>query len=377
MKIVVDSELLVEALEDASKAFASKSLMPILDCFLIEADSEGLRVTGTDNRTTIQSYIFSKDVRVDINGRIALPKLSLEMMKKLNGDVSIEAKGTTAIIRSRKKEIDMGIFDPEEFPQVPTVDDSEMFEMTGRELKRLFKKATYAADPTGKNAAILSGAHVYIDDGLIGIEATDRHRLAKTEYATEVGKLGGAVIEAKALGDLQKIILDKDNIEFGFSKSTGGEVVHVFARTDRFTFYSRVLEGQFPDVRLMSNVPEGVTRITVERREMLDCLELIYTLAKEDKHNKIILRISQDEMSIRGQGRETGKVSESIVPDSFSGDNLLVALNSKYFMDALKTLEGDKVLLVFTGKVKSIFIQDPDDLKTVHVVQPYRTEDTL
>ncbi|ETT30300.1 DNA polymerase III subunit beta [Paenibacillus sp. FSL R5-192] len=375
MKIVVDSELLVEALEDASKAFASKSLMPILDCFLIEANSEGLKVTGTDTRTTIQSYIFSKDVQVEVNGQIAIPKLLLEMMKKLNGDVSIETKGTTAIIRSRKKEIDMGIFEAEEFPQVPTIDDSELFETTGRELKRLFKKATYAADPTGKNAAILAGAHVYIDDGLIGILATDRHRLAKTEYATDVAKLGGAVIEAKALGDLQKIILDKDNIEFGFSKSAGGEVVHVFARTDRFTFYSRVLEGAFPDVSRMSVVPEGVTKITVDKKELMNCLEMIYTLAKEDKHNKIILNISEDEMSIRGQGKETGKASESIVPLSFSGEDFAVALNSKYFMDAIRALDGDQVTLVCSGKVKPIYILDESDERSVHIVLPYRTEE--
>lgn len=375
MKIVVDSELLVEALEDASKAIASKNIMPILDCFLIEADSEGLKVTGTDTRTTIQSYVFSKDVQVEIDGRIALPKLALEMMKKLNGDVSIETNGTTAIIRSRKKEIDMGVFDPEEFPQVPNIDDGELFETTGKELRRLFKKATYAADPTGKNAAILAGAHVYINDGLVGIEATDRHRLAKTEYATDVAKLGGAVIEAKALGDLQKIILDKDNIEFGFSKSAGGDVVHVFARTDRFTFYSRVLEGSFPDVGSMTIVPDGVAKITVEKKELMNCLEMIYTLAKEDKHNKIILKITNDEMSIRGQGKETGKASESIVPLSFSGEDFAVALNSKYFMDAIKALEGNIVTLIFSGKVKPVFILDESDEQTVHIVLPYRTEE--
>jgi len=375
MKIVVDSELLVEALEDASKAFASKNIMPILDCFLIEANSEGLKVTGTDTRTTIQSYIFSEDVQVEVDGQIAIPKLLLEMMKKLNGDVRIETKGTTAIIRSRKKEIDMGIFEAEEFPQVPTIDDSELFETTGRELKRLFRKATYAADPTGKDAAVLAGAHVYIDDGLIGILATDRHRLAKTEYVTDVTKLGGAVIEAKALGDLQKIILDKDNIEFGFSKSFTGEVVHVFARTDRFTFYSRVLEGAFPDVGRMSVVPEGVTKITVDKKELMNCLEMIYTLAKEDKHNKIILNISEDEMSIRGQGKETGKASESIVPLSFNGEDFAVALNSKYFMDAIKALDGDQVTLVCSGKVKPIYILDESDERSVHIVLPYRTEE--
>ncbi|WKL02443.1 hypothetical protein Q0F98_40875 [Paenibacillus amylolyticus] len=107
----------------------------------------------------------------------------------------------------------------------------------------------------------------------------------------------------------------------------------------------------------------------------MNCLEMIYTLAKEDKHNKIILNISEDEMSIRGQGKETGKASEIIVPLSFSGKDFAVALNSKYFMDAIKALDGDQVTLVCSGKVKPIYILDESDERSVHIVLPYRTEE--
>lgn len=373
MRIVVDSELLAEALEDASRAIASKNIMPILDCFLIEAGTDGVKVTGTDVRTTIQSYIFSEQVHIDVPGQIALPKISLEVIKKLSGDVRIEKKGNNVIISARKKEIDMGVVDPEEFPKVPDIDDSELFETTGKELKRLFKKATYAADPSGKNAAILAGAHVYIKDGLIGIEATDRHRLAKTEQIADVGDLGGAVIEAKALGELQKIILDKDNLEFGFSKSFTGDVVHVFARTDRFTFYSRVLEGAYPDVGRMSIVPEGVSEVSVDKGELMSCLDLVYTLVKEHKHNQIVLSAAEAEVSIRGHGGGTGKANESIAPLTFKGEEFAVALNSKYFIDAIKALDGDRVKLVFVGKMKPIYILDESDENSVHIVLPYRT----
>ncbi|MBE0343330.1 DNA polymerase III subunit beta, partial [Paenibacillus sp. 28ISP30-2] len=92
MNIVVDSALLVEALEDASKAISAKSIMPILGCFLIEADNRGLTVTGTDDRATIQSYIFEEHVRTERSGKVVLPKLFLEMLKKLNGEVRIESK---------------------------------------------------------------------------------------------------------------------------------------------------------------------------------------------------------------------------------------------------------------------------------------------
>lgn len=125
----------------------------------------------------------------------------------------------------------------------------------------------------------------------------------------------------------------------------------------------------------MSIVPDGVTEVIVDKGEILSCLDLVYTLAKEEKHNQIVISITENEVSIRGKGRESGKANESIVPVSFKGENFAVALNSKYFIDAIKALEGEKVTLVFPGKLKPIYILDESDEKSLHMVLPYRTEE--
>ncbi|OMF46587.1 DNA polymerase III subunit beta [Paenibacillus peoriae] len=376
MNIVVDSALLAEALEDSSKAISAKSIMPILGCFLIEANQEGLTVTGTDDRATIQSYIFEEHVQIERSGKVVLPELFLKMLKKLSGDVRIESKdGMNVIITSRNKEIEMAGLDPEEFPLPPTINDDEYIEITGKDLRVLFKKAIFAADIDGKGMPILTGANVYLKDGKIGMEATNRHRLSKAEKDIESGDFGSAVIEARGLVELQKIIADKDDVQFGFSKGKDDRVVYAFARTERFTFYSRVLEGEYPDIHQMIIVPDSGTRIEINKQEFLESVELIYTLAKEEKNNMVKLDITEKEINIRGKGKQTGKASESIVPTKFTGQELSISLNSKYAIDALKALDGEKVTLVFAGKTKSIFILSNEDNQSIHVVQPYRTVD--
>lgn len=376
MNIVVDSALLVEALEDASKAISAKSIMPILCCFLIEANNKGLTVTGTDDRATIQSYIFEEHVQIERNGRVVLPKLCLEMLKKINGDVRIESNaGFNVIITSQNKEIEMAGLDPEEFPLPPAIAENEHIEISGKDLKGLFKKVVFAANIDAKDLPIITGANVYLKNGKVGMQATNRHRLSKTERDIASGEFGNAVIEARGLVELQKIITDKDNVEFGFSKSDDGQVVYAFARTERFTFYSRVLEGVYPDTQRMSAVPEGITKVEVNKQELLDSIGLIYTLAKEEKSNMVRLDMTQKQVNIRGKGRETGKASESIVLFNFSGQNFTISLNAKYAMDALKALEGERVTLIFSGKMQPIFFLSNEDKQSIHVVLPYRTVD--
>lgn len=74
MNIVVDSSLLAEALEDASKAISTKAIIPILSCFFIAATEDRVTVTGTDDRATIQSFV-EENIDIKETGSAALPKV--------------------------------------------------------------------------------------------------------------------------------------------------------------------------------------------------------------------------------------------------------------------------------------------------------------
>ncbi|MFB5761143.1 DNA polymerase III subunit beta [Paenibacillus medicaginis] len=370
MNIVVDSALLADALDEASKTLPKKEIIPVMGCFLIHAAGDKLTITGTDYRATVQSYI-EENVQINSAGRAALPKVLLEIIQKIKGEVTIEVKKDQAIISSKNKAIEISGMDPDEYPSPPVIDNSEFIEIKGKDLKDLIRKTVFAADIDGKSMPIITGVHVVIQNGKLKMIATNRHRIARVEKDIECAELGSAVVEARGIKELQKIINDNDEVEFGFSKSDNGDVIYAFAQTERFTFYSRVLEGSYPEVESLLRV-SPITEITVERSELIQSLELVLTLAREDKNNSVTLTCSSKEIIIKGQGKENGKAVESIMPVTFKGENFRITINAKYMLEVLGILDMEQISIGYRGPINPMSIEGVNDKSNYHVIMPYK-----
>lgn len=374
MKITVDSELLADALEEASKAISNKAINPILSGFLIRANESGVDITGKDDRVTIQSYIPGEHVDIIRQGSVVFPKLFQEIIKKINGEVLIDVNDKfEASITSKNKEVEIVGLDPSEFPKTPEIDRDETVSISGEDLKDWIKKTSFAVS-TDDKARILAGVNVILGDGKIKMLATDRNRLARIEKEIETPDLGSTVVEGRGLTDLEKIIQDKDDVEFGFSKSVSGDVIYVFVRTDRFTFYSRVLEGEFPDAERLVRSAKTIAELKVNKKEFMQSIDLIYTLAREEKNSAVRLSVTENEVLMNGKGKVMGKASESIFPKSFSGEPFKISLNAKYMIEALKAIESNEVTVRFNGKMSPVILQGDESEGSLYVVLPYRTE---
>ncbi|MEJ9165301.1 DNA polymerase III subunit beta, partial [Paenibacillus graminis] len=145
-------------------------------------------------------------------------------------------------------------------------------------------------------------------------------------------------------------------------------------KTDRFTFFSRVLEGQYPDVeRILSRVVT-VSKLRVNKCEFAKSLDLIYTLAKEEKMNQVRLAASETELTIRGNGKGMGKAKGEVNPLSLEGEPFTISLNAKYIIDLLKAIDSDVLSIEYTGKMTSVIFQGDVGEGSRYIVQPYRTE---
>ncbi|MEJ9165091.1 DNA polymerase III subunit beta, partial [Paenibacillus graminis] len=241
MKIVVDSSLLSEALADADKAVSSKPVMEILSGILIQTTDDGLSVTGASERAMIQSYIPEEHVEIIRAGAVVLPKIALELIGKLNGEIEIDVdKGCEITILNKNEEVVVSGFDFEEFPRPPEIHWGDTTPIKGKDLKEFIKKTVFSVATETKMPEI-TGVNITLADNQMKFLATDRNRLASIEKKMEVNDFGSAIVEARGLAEVEKIIFDKDEIQFGFSKLQSGQVYVVFIKTDRFSFFSRVL----------------------------------------------------------------------------------------------------------------------------------------
>ncbi len=374
MKIIVNSNLLSEALADAEKAISSKPIMEILSGLLVQTTEDGINITGASERATIQSYILEEHVEIVRHGSVVLPKIALELIGKLNGEIEIDVSNNHEItIFNKKEEIQIAGFDPEEFPQPPIVDWGDATTIVGKELKEFIKKTVFSV-ATEVNVPEITGVNISLSDNQIKLIATDRKRVAFIQRTMKVSDTGSAIVEARGLIELEKIILDKDDVQFGFSKLQSGNVYVVFIKTDRFTFYSRVLEGKYPEVERMLSQAVGIATVSVNKKEFAKSLDLIYTLAKEEKMNLVRLVVSKTELTMRGNGKGMGKAKGDVQPLSFEGDSFSVSLNAKYIIDLLKAIDSDVVSIDYTGRMTSVIFRGDETEGSKFIVQPYRTE---
>lgn len=374
MKIVVDSSLLSEALADADKAVSPKPVMEILSGILIQTTDDGINVTGASERAMIQSYIPEEHVRVIRPGGVVLPKIALELISKLTGEIEIDVgKDCEITILNKNEEIEISGFNHEEFPKPPDVSWGETTTMLGKDLKEFIKKTAFSVATETKMPEI-TGVNISLSDNQIKFLATDRNRVASSRRQMPVNDFGDAIVEAQGLSELGKILYDRDEIQFGFSKLQSGEVFVVFIKSDRFTFYSRVLEGRFPDIeRLLSKV-ETVSTIEVNKKEFSKSLDLIYTLAKEEKKNQVRLTASKTELTIRGNGKGMGKAKRDLQLISLEGEPFTVSLNAKYIFDLLKVIDSDTITIEYSGKMTSVIFRGEKSEDSKYIIQPYRTE---
>jgi DNA polymerase-3 subunit beta len=78
-------------------------------------------------------------------------------------------------------------------------------------------------------------------------------------------------------------------------------------------------------------------------------------------------------LEISSNSPEVGKVVEQVQGNSVEGEELKISFSAKYMMDALKALEGNEILINFTGAMRPFLIRTMHDDSMLQLILPVRT----
>ncbi|WP_110933773.1 DNA polymerase III subunit beta [Paenibacillus bouchesdurhonensis] len=371
MKLTIQKRALSEAILQVSKAVNNKATIPILTGVKLDVTNQGVTLTASDVETTIQATIPVEPVAIEQSGSVVLPaKFFVEIIKKLPKEtVNIEVQDNFAtLIQSGRTKLNLVGMDPEEFPAMPASSDELKLTIPGGEIKGLIKEAEFAVS-TAEQSPILTGVLWELDNGRLKLTATDRHRLASTVVETganEEADFRNVVIAAKTLVELSKIVQDKEDVRISVSSG------HVLFQTDQVHFFTRMLEGSYPDTSKI--IPTSFkSELTVNVKAFNESIDRAYLLAREEKTNIVLLEASEDgAIRIESKSSGVGKVIEQLEADSFSGDPIKIAFNSKYMLDVLKVIGSQQLFIGFTGAMSPIIIRPVDGNENLYLILPYR-----
>ena len=137
MKIICNKSNLVKGVSIVSKAVPSKTTMPILECILIDATMDIIRLTANDMELGIQTEIEGEIIE---HGMIAIDaKIFSEIVRKLpDNEIVIETDNNLQMtITCEKAKFDISGKSGDDFSYLPIIEKNETVTISQFTLKEV------------------------------------------------------------------------------------------------------------------------------------------------------------------------------------------------------------------------------------------------
>ncbi|WP_062532615.1 DNA polymerase III subunit beta [Jeotgalibaca dankookensis] len=382
MKFTINRSKFIKYLTDVQRAISSRTTIPVLTGVKITIDKDGLMLSGSDSDISIEIYIpvadESNQLEVIEEGGIVLPaKIFNEIVRKMSDEtITIEVgENLQTSITSAKAAFNINSIDVESYPNFPVIDSNEVITLPTTLFKQVIQH-TVIATSTQESRPILTGVNITIENGQLKAVATDSHRLSQRIIPIEVPESlkensYKIIIPGKSLIELSKIVENQDTIEMMVTQN------QVLFRAENLYFYSRLLEGYYPDTNRLIPANDS-TKLTINANDLLQATDRASLLSHEGKNNVIKLTLTDDHVELSGNSPEIGTVEEALNYIEATGDPLVISFNPDYLKDALRTFGHQNVVFGFTAPIRPFTVVPADDNSDIaqsfiQLITPVRT----
>src|SRR5690349_20919642 len=325
MEFTVSRAELVRELNLSQGVVEKKTTIPILSNVLVETDGSRIVLTATDLELGIRCSCPAK-VKKAGGGTIPARRLLdyVRLLPDSDIQVKIQENHWASFVCGRSKTRIAGM-SRESFPELPKM-PAVLAEIPISVLAAMIGKTVFAIS-SEESRFTLNGALLVLKKGGLVMVATDGHRLAMVESASELPGVAGAyraLLPRKAMVELQKLAGDAEpDAMVRFS----GDENHLFFRLGDRLLLSRKLTGNFPDYErvLPKDQPNSVT---LQREEFRAAIERVAQFSDE-RSRAIRVRVGDGEVKVHSSVSETGESEESI-PAEYNGAAVEIGFNAQY-----------------------------------------------
>ncbi len=355
MKLQFQKSALLNGISIVSKAIPAKTTMSILECILIDADADQIKLTGNDMELGIETKVEGSILE---RGKIALDaKLFYEIIRKLpDGEAPV-------IITSDNKfnttiQCESALFnipgrDGEEFSYLPYIERDQYITLSQFTLKEAIRQTIFSISPNDSNK-MMAGELLEVKENILKVVSLDGHRISIRNIALkESYESHKVIVPGKTLSEISKI-LGGDNekeVQIFFSKN------HILFEFDDTMVVSRLIDGEYFKIDHMLS-SDYETRVKVNKREFMDSIDRSMILIRDSDRKPIILNVEDSNVNLKV--RSTIGSMNADVSAYKSGKDIMIAFNPKFLLDALRVIDDEEVELYMMNPKSPCFIKDEE-----------------
>lgn len=364
MKLQVTQENLNRALSAVARVASSRNSLPILANVLLKTVDNRLVVAATNLDIAITETIGAK---ITEEGSLTVPaRLVQDFVSNLpSGVVDLVSEDFKLHISSGNYTSTVNGVSAEEYPVMPALQAGSSINLPSLDLKKALQQTVFAAS-SDDTRPVLTAVFMHTHEGSLYIVATDSYRLAERKLI-ETKTAVSVLVPASSFQELLRILSDH----------TAEEAIMTFDEQQvRFSVgdaevITRLIDGNYPEYRRL--IPADFsTSAEVIKSELTNVTKIASLFAREAA-GSIQLNIDEktNTLSVKSVASQLGE-NNSAIDATVTGSGM-VTLNSRYLLDALAAVSGERVAFCMNGKLEPCLVRDLENAGITQIVMPVKS----
>ena len=357
MKFIVSSLKLLKAVQSLSGVINSNNTLPILDDFLFNISDSELRITASDLETTM--IVTIQPDLVEGAGEVTIPaRLLIDILKNFPDiPVSFNIDDSTLAIEITTGEgrYKMVGHKSDEFPKVPVLQEPMTWEIPADVLACGFEKTVFA---TGNDEIrpVMTGVFMEMTNNGLNFVATDAHKLVRyRRLDIKTDTLASFIVPKKPINQLKSALAGKAD-ETGvveFNKTNASFTM------SGFKLVCRLIDGKYPNYEAV--IPKAnPNKLTIDRQLLLSAIRRVAIFSSKATH-QIRFKIAGQELTLTAEDLDYYNEAKERLACNYSGDDMEIGFNSRFFQEMLGNLNQQEVLLEMSAPNRAGLILPVDN----------------
>jgi DNA polymerase-3 subunit beta len=362
MKAQFSRQEMADALAVVGSVVATRTPKPILQCVRVEASSDFILLTATDQEIGVRYAVNQVEVTRQGDTLVSADKMASIVRDAPDDLLVMEMEGSKMHLRGADSHFQVVCQDPEDFPPVATAEGTPSFTVPFGEVRRLVEWTSFAAARESSRFAI-NGVLWELNGDKLTMAATDGRRLScGTIPVTGAG--GGAalsvIVPVKALNVLTRLGIDPTTpVMVRLSEN------QALFRAGPATLTTNLVEGKFP--KYQEVIPTDLRhRVHLGLADFQSALKRAALLTNEESKG-VRLTFSDNRLTIASRAPEQGEASISLAIE-YKGEPQEIGFNPVFLLDVLRVAHTDVIEFAFKESNRPGVIRVPEDMQ--YVVMP-------
>lgn len=346
MKVLCDRERLLHTFQTAASVAPSRSPKPILQNIKLEATGDGVTLLATD--LEIGMRVELSGFEVEAPGAVVLPISRFGPILRESPDekLLIDSDGSRTRITGRASEFHLPTENPDEFPEIESFREEKYHKVPARFFRELVRRTTFATESESSRYALGGVLLEFSADQLVGV-GTDGRRLARQQGPAEAVNghetRENTIVPTRAMQLLEKAIAENEEDIWITARENS-----VLVKSQRTTFFSRLVEGRFPKWRDVFPRTEQMAAIEFTVKSLHSAVRQAQIVTSEN-HRGVDFTFADGKLAMAAHGAELGEARVEL-PIAYDGAEMVVTLDPRFVGDFLRVLDEERT---FTWHVRA------------------------